>query len=311
MKYVGNHGIHIPVLNPGINGFCAACAPGFTGLPTTPTDLRFRQVTNVSSAAVSNYNGLTASLQRKFSQVQFQFNYTWSHALDQVSNGGVNPFFSNDSQTSVLTQINPFDLRQNYGNADYDIRHNITANYTWDPGFKFNNGFLNNALGGWTVGGTVFWHSGTPYTVTDSNVTSYFGNFSGGVLTGNLVNGPIPNCDNPTRSCLTPTQFTDNSVAGATFGNTRRNQFRGPGFFDSDLQLMKNFKLTERWRFGVGATAFNLFNHPNFNVPVTDLASANFGKITQTVTPPTTPIGAFLPADVSGRIIQLQARITF
>jgi hypothetical protein len=297
-----------------VNAFCAACATGFTGLPTAPTDPRFRQVTNVSSSAVSNYNGFTASVQRKFSQIQLQLNYTWSHALDEVSNGGVNPF-SNDS---TLAQIDPNCLRcLNYSNADYDVRHAITANYMWDPGFKFSNGFLNNTIGGWTIGGTVFWHTGTPWSAFVGNASSaYFGNFTGGFLTATQLNNTpiVSDCSNPTRPCADATAFSTSANPadpGAAFGNTRRNAFRGPGFFDTDMQLMKNFKLTERWRFAVGATAFNLFNHPNFANPVGDITSANFGTIQSTVTPPTTPIGAFLPADVSGRIIQLQARITF
>ncbi len=312
LKYVGNHGIHIPIINAGVNAYCLACAPGFTGLPAAATDPRFRNVSNVTTNAVSNYNGLTASFQRKFSQIQFQFNYTWSHALDEVSNGGVLPYFANANQDSVLTQINPFDIRQNYSNADYDVRHNITANYMWDPGFKFNNGVLNNIAGGWTLGGTIFWHSGYPYTVFDSNATSYFGrNFASGLLTGTFLGGAVPNCERPDRSCLNSTEFANYGATGGQFGNTRRNQFRGPGFFDTDLTIMKNFKITERMRFGAGATAFNLFNHPNFANPIGDLASSNFGQIRSTVTPPTTPLGAFLPADISGRIIQLQARITF
>jgi Carboxypeptidase regulatory-like domain len=320
LRYVGNHGIHIPITDPWSNAFCrpGGCAASNTVIPAAPADPRFRQVTNLSSSAVSNYNGFTASLQRKFSQVQFQFNYTWSHAIDEVSNGGVNPF-SNDSQ---IGQIDPTSLRRlNYSNADYDARHAVTMNYMWDPGFKFNNGFLDNTLGGWTVGGTIFWHTGLPYSAYYGNAaTSFIGNFptvaGGGVLTPSFLGGNIPSCERPTRSCLDPTQFAVNAGGGvidpgATVGNVRRNAFRGPGFFDTDLQLMKNFKLTERWRFGVGATAFNLFNHPNFANPVGDLSSPNFGTIQATVTPPTTPIGAFLPADVSGRIIQLQARITF
>ena len=53
-----------------------------------------------------------------------------------------------------------------------------------------------------------------------------------------------------------------------TFPNQGRNQFRGPGFFDSDLSVNKNFKLTERMAFGIGANLYNVFNHPNFAQPV-------------------------------------------
>jgi hypothetical protein len=77
--------------------------------------------------------------------------------------------------------------------------------------------------------------------------------------------------------------------------------------------VTKNFKLTERFRLAVGANAFNVLNHPNFANPVNDVAAGpgQFGQIQSTVNPPTSPLGAFLGADASARIIQLQAKITF
>ncbi len=112
--------------------------------------------------------------------------------------------------------------------------------------------------------------------------------------------------------CLNPSNF---SAPGAltTFGNQRRNQFRGPGFFDTDLNVMKNFHIPgwEGGTLGVGATVFNLLNHPNFNMPVADIANPQFGMVVSTVNPPTTPYGAFLGSAASMRIIQLNARLQF
>ncbi len=95
INYVGNHGIFEPTQDTGVNAFCppTTCPAGFAGLPAAAPDSRFGTVTNLYSNAVSNYNGVTVSLQRKFtSGLQLQANYTYSHALDEISNGGFLPF---------------------------------------------------------------------------------------------------------------------------------------------------------------------------------------------------------------------------
>src|SRR5438128_12568940 len=125
------------ILNPCQNSYCGSntvtgrntvCPSRFPGLGLAPADPRFGTVTNLRNRAVSNYNGLTASFQRKFaSGLQVQAGYTWSHTLDEVSNGGILPYSLNDS---LLIQFNPNDPHANYGNADYDIRHYFSGTYT-------------------------------------------------------------------------------------------------------------------------------------------------------------------------------------
>src|SRR5258707_4580813 len=138
----------------------------FAGLPMGATDPRFGTVTQVSSAGISNYNGLTVSFQRKFSSLQLQANYTWSHAMDDISNGGFLPFtFSTNESTS--NPQDPFNLRQfNYGNSDYDTRHYFSLNYVWTTP-KLSG--WQGALASWTVSGTLFARSGLPLTAIDSN----------------------------------------------------------------------------------------------------------------------------------------------
>ena len=315
LNYVGNHGYHIFVWNQLVNAFNDP-ATGVTapGLPSAAPDLRIRNVQNLYNGAVSNYNGLTASFsQRAVAGFSFQLNYTWSHAIDEISNGGINPFSLNDS---IVGQINPFNLRaQNYGNADYDVRHNFTASYLWQIPFRFSNGFLQQALGGWTIGGTFFAHSAYPYTVQD--FAASFGNGA----TANIVGtSPLPDyfgggrqfgCNTPSTPCLLPTQFTPPGTE-TSFGNQRRNSFRGPEYFNSDFNIRKDFRIRERMNFGIGATAYNVFNHPNFANPIHDVSSGStFGLIQSTVTPPTSPYGAFVGSAVSGRILQVNAQVSF
>ena len=311
LNYVGNHGVHEAVQNPGLNAF------GFGSLPATATDPRFGTVTEVATVANSNYNGLTASLRHQFHSVQVQANYTWSHALDEVSNAGFLPYTFN-TNTSVLTPQDPFNLRSfNYGNADYDTRHYFSFNYVWDvPRFWGPRA----VFGDWVVSGTIFARSGLPFTVVDGDATSALAsNNFGGVLndTGafvfaNYLGGAPSSCGSGAVNtpCLTTAMF---SSATDGFGSQRRNQFYGPKYFDTDFTVMKNFKIP-RWesgKLGIGVQFFNLFNHPNFDQPVGDVANPQFGSIITTVSTPTSILGSFLGGDASPRLIQVKAALTF
>ncbi|HKF20390.1 MAG TPA: hypothetical protein VKE93_02410, partial [Candidatus Angelobacter sp.] len=75
--------------------------------------------------------------------------------------------------------------------------------------------------------------------------------------------------------------------------------------------VAKKFRLTERMAFTGGVNFYNVFNHPNFSNPVADINSGSFGQILSTVVPPTSPYGAFVGSAVSGRLIQLTAKVSF
>jgi len=74
---------------------------------------------------------------------------------------------------------------------------------------------------------------------------------------------------------------------------------------------LKNIPLTEHVSLGLGANAYNVLNHPSFANPVHDTSNGSFGQIQSTVEPPTSPYGAFVGSAVSGRLLQVQARLTF
>lgn len=305
--YVGNHGIHIPIYNEGLN------ANGAPGLPAAAPYPMFNNVEQYNTDSVSNYNGLVTSFKRRLTYgLEVQASYTWSHAFDEVSNGGVLP---SNGISSLVYQMNPYNLRQNYGPADYDIRHNVNATYVWNLPFRFGNRFLQGAVGGWMMSQTFFVHSGLPFTVID-----------GSTAIANLVNSPpaqviaggqgncTPSLSNPSAGCLNPNDFETAAAYGAATGSfptQHRNGFRGPGFFDSDFSVNKNFKVTEKLAFGIGANFYNVFNHPNFANPDSNLADSTFGQILSTVAPPTGPYGSFFTGLPSGRIIQFQGKLTF
>lgn len=306
INYVGNRGYDEFIYNDLVNAYQKS---GLSGLPTAPPDTRVRNVQGLSNGGFSNYNGLTASFtQRALYGLQFQLSYTYSHALDVVSNGGVLPYSFNDSVGPVANPYNPRAL--NYSNADYDVRHNFSANYVWQIP-SHSQGLMDRVLGGWTLSGTFFTRSGYPFTVVNSGA-----GFSNG--TGYAVGySPLPiflggsnNCSghSQTTPCLDLTQFNSTT---STFGQTKRNFFRGPHYFDTDFSVLKSFKITETVGFGVGANMYNVLNHPNFANPNHDMSGGSFGMSTLTTEPPTSPYGAFVGSAVSGRVIQLHAELKF
>jgi hypothetical protein len=295
----------------------------FTGLPATQPDTRFSTITEVGNYGISNYNGLVASFTRRVStSFQLQGSFTWSHALDDISNGGFLPF-SLDTNASLLFPQDPYNFkRYNYGNADYDSRKQFNATYLWHTP-KLHNAVLD-ALADWTISGTFFYHSGYPFTAFDGTSTGVLAGFGyGGTLFADSNVGPLTctpsnvlNTFKTTPACMTPAQFTSpvNATTGvATFGNERRNQIYGPYFFDTDLTIMKNFRIP-KWEgaeLQIGAQAFNILNHPNFDQPVGNIADPNFGYSIRTVATPTSIFGSFLGADASPRALQIRAQLRF
>jgi hypothetical protein len=336
VDYVGNHGSYLALLNPSLNAYCNSAAVNydpssspscvstlgvgaFAGLPTTPPDERFSTVEEASSPGVSNYNGVTISFVRHMSKsLQFSANYTWSHALDDISNGGFLPF-NFDTNTSILGPQDPYNLKlYNYGNADYDSRHQLNATYVYNT--PQLHGLLGDLLD-WTVSGTFFFRTGLPFTVIDSGNTTLLGSYNYGPLLGtdlfaSSTVGPLScGASATTTPCLTPAEFPSSVGPGgiATFGAQRRNQVYGPNFFDTDLTLMKTFPIPhwEAAKLQIGAQAFNVLNHPNFDQPVGDIANPQFGSIVRTIGPPTSIFGSFLGGDASPRALQIKAQLMF
>jgi hypothetical protein len=327
LNYVGNRGYDLFVNNPWVNAsqgaWPALIGVPWNGLPTAAPDTRINNVNELTNNGSSNYNGLTMTFSRRLTKgFSGSINYTYSHALDDISNGGVLQF---SIDNSYLYQFNPAGLRvQNYSNADYDARHSMSANYVWDLPFQSPNGFLNQVIGGWTISGTFFARTGYPFTVTDGLPGLFLGNALGVTGIPAQWNGTGPmSCGRPavdTSNNLVPCldavgQFPTSFNATETgFSTTRRNIFRGPSYFNTDLNLLKRFKVTEKVTFAAGANFYNILNHPNFANPNTDvngIYSAPFGTVTSTAVPATSIYGAFVGSAVSGRVVQLHARVEF
>ena len=352
--YFGNHGIHEFVQDINAN------AHNFGPYPTQPCgsfavapcyDTRFGQVSQYASDAISNYNGLVVSFEKRINRWGsgiLQVNYTYGHALDEISNGGIGQFAFGSS----LFPQDGNDLRGSYGPADYDVRHSLNANYVWEIPFKaaLHARGPEWIVSGWQVSGTVLARTGFPYTAVD------FG--ESGFLAQDNVYGPIYSVPAARLAssgpcgkgaavpaspvpCL-PAQVDANGAPspGALFiqsgcetgFNTGtlpgpsgpcsgesvafaqgRNHFRGPGYVTTDLAVMKNTNIPhwENAVFGFGFQFFNLFNHANFGFPDTLSSDSTFGHIFYQEQSPTSVLGSGLNANVSARMIQVRAQLRF
>ena len=256
-QYVGTRAVNQPYLTQ-VNGYQSVCAGCFAPFPyAQSTDPRFGAVTQFSTGANSHYNGLQMTAMKRFGNgFMGQLNYTWSRCIDTVLNGGFLQF----SAGAILSPL-PGDLARDYGPCDYDIRHNLNAQYVYQLPLKVRNRFLGYALNGWQVSGTVFWHSGIPFSVLS---TPYSANGNGivngsGPQFASVVPGvplyehkPIPGVTQPgTVQWLNPDAFVStvdpstgacfggDSLKNCQFGNLGRNALRGPNFIWSDFYLSK------------------------------------------------------------------------
>jgi len=337
-QYVGTRAVNQPYLTQ-VNGYQTVCDGCFAPFPyLQPADARFAAVTQLSTGANSSYHGLQLTAMKRLGHgLQGQINYTWSHCLDTVSNGGFLQF----SAGGLLSPL-PGDLARDYGNCDYDIRHNLTGQYVYELPIKVNDRTFGYVLNGWQVSGSLFWHSGIPFSVLS---TPYSANGNGivqgsGAQFASLVPGVDPycrHCDIPgvtqpgTIQWLNPDAFVSavdpstgacngaDSPKNCQFGNLARNALRGPNFVWSDFYITKWFPITERVKLRFDTQVFNLFNHPNFALPTNALAGipgkpstqTGFGALTYTTAPPTGLLGVGLGGDSSPRMIAFQARLEF
>jgi hypothetical protein len=321
-----------------VNGYQTVCQGCFAPFPYgAPADPRFGAVTQLNTGANSHYNGLQLTAEKRLGHgFQLQANYVWSRCMDTVSNGGFLPF----SAGGILAPL-PGELWRQYGPCDYDVRQNLTAQYVYQLPIKVRSRLAGYAVNGWQVSGTVFWHSGLPFSVLS---TPYSANGNGIVQGGgpqyaSLVAGvpvydhqAIPGVTQPgTIQWLNPNAFVSavdpgtgacaggDNAENCQFGNLGRNALRGPDFAWSDFYLTKWFQLGERARLRVEAQAFNLFNHPNLALPTDVYAGipghsstqTGFGALTYTTSPPTGLLGVGLGGNSAPRMIAFQARFEF
>ncbi len=258
---------------------------------------RFTQFTGglnvIDSNDISKYRAMELILKRRFNRgLGFQFGYTFARSKDTRS---FDPVFTTVSRGSAqAASSTPFDINNrqlNFAPSDFDRRHSFQATYVYELPFGRGRAFgseipraLDYIIGGWQLAGNVLWTSGSPFTVysgsnTFSNVVQSTADCNGCSRDiGRLVQESGTNFwfDAETRALFS------NPVAGSN-GNTGRNYFIKPRYFQTDLSVSKNFQITERFNLDARLEAQNLTNNPSFDNPTAVFNSTIFGRIRDSV----------------------------
>ena len=253
------------------------------GLPTTffrPFP-QFAGINVIDSNDYSTYHALQVMVQRKFARgAQFQGSYTFSKSLDTRS---FDPAFTTaGTGNTQQASSTPFDNNRrylNYARSDFDRTHSFIGYAVWELPFGKGgwiggnaSGFVQRFIEGWNVNGVVTLQTGRPFTI-----------FTGSSQLGNFVNATA-NCNGCPRSMGdvsktagnfggVPGYFTAEEIAkfsqpaAGELGNTGRNYFTGPGFWNIDMAVLKRTKFSETANFELRFEFFNVFNHPSFGIP--------------------------------------------
>lgn len=297
---------------------------GFTGFLPTNIGIPSQFGTNayLTNKGNSNYNGLLFTLDKNLSQgVRFQFNYTWSHSIDNTSeSANSNALFSNSGMICDILQP-----RACRGDSDFDVRQEINSNFGIDLPFGRGKMFARNAprvldeaIGGWSLSGLPSYRTGLTVVPYSDAYLASFDNIDPAIFIGNKSD--LKTKVNVDRSSGTVYGFAGGAAGaakvlaefrgplGLEYG--QRNIVRGPGAFFLDAGLGKTFPIIEdKLNLNFRADAFNVLNHPNFGPEQMNIVTnaSNFGQITGTNAAPDT---LAVPAD-NARVAQFSLRLEF
>lgn len=322
--YVGTTGVRLPRF---IEGNPPVYVPGFdaNGNPNSttaadnvnerrlysgctlaqPTNCIYSSVGEIASIANSSYNALEASLRKRFSHgLSLLVSYTWSHSIDDISSFNITGSASQPVAGENDLAQDPFDLAAERGRSMFDARHRFVLSYQWAlPFLQHSSNWYGKAMGNWQLNGILTAMSGTPFTVFDSNDVSLQGQapeisgFSSNRpnVVGNPNSGPRTAAEWFNVSAFQKITQDPNSPV-EQFGDEGRNAVQGPGYVNWDFSAFKNIRLTEAKEFQIRGEFFNVLNHTNFRLPVSDIESPTFGQI---------------QSDVSQRKIQVALKFLF
>lgn len=253
----------------------------------------------------SNYNSLQVQANKRFTgNSMLQIAYTWSHGM--TTDGA-------DRSTGVgfVPQANtPDGMRNNYGPSIADRRHMFTANYVWElPWMRNQEGVIGHVIGGWEFSGVLTFQTGLPTTANLNNADCLNGTGNcidvvgdgcfGSTVIGcrlNQVTDPNSGAPHTLASWFNPASLVEPSQTQTFLPTERPGAIRTPGFWNADMSLFKNIKITERFTSQFRLESFNTFNHTNPLGPTATITSLNWNKITGTRDP---------------RIVQLALKVNF
>jgi hypothetical protein len=231
----------------------------------------FAAVNLNESRISSGYDGLTLELRRRYGRgFAFQAAYTLGKATDSAG---------------VFVDLLRPDLEQ--GPASYDVRHRLAINQVLEIPVNVGNAVVKHLLGGWQINSITVWQTGSPFEVFTS-ATYPTGDYNADGQNTDRPKAPGFSTDlgSPSQEEWRAGVFTAADFprpAAGTVGDLPRNAYRGPGYLNTDLSLVKRMALPMIGRDAgvqVRLEAYNLFNTINLNDPVSNLSNSLFGRVT-------------------------------
>ncbi|MGA2135645.1 MAG: carboxypeptidase regulatory-like domain-containing protein [Bryobacteraceae bacterium] len=257
---------------------------GSSGVCNAVLNSQYGPINVRGDKAYSLYNGLTfraAVNNISNTGLQLNFNYTWSHAIDNLSStfSDTNGLAASGGDY-ILGLLNAFEPNIGKGSSDFDIRQRVVVSAVWtETAFQHGRGFVAQALGGWTLSPLFTARTGSPYSIYDCSWNYYYCPYA--AFTSPVsVNG----MGSPAAITSTPNTFNFLPLSAGSMDHwtnptyffsdlppypsdmTGRNTFRAPGYWNLNVGLYKTFNLTERFRLQIRGEAYNLFNHANLYV---------------------------------------------
>ena len=350
LGYVGSRSVHLSVAADDINLVQPVATSYGLLVPVGGTAINPNWAGGTGGSGIrpvlfdgeSSYEAGQAQIKKAFGYgLLGQVSYTFGKCRDTSSA----PVTGDTYATSIAV---PLLLNKSYrvGACDFDVRHNLTANFVYDLPSPKNKGALTTIAGGWELGTIITATSGSPFTATvgdggDPLGTGFNGDFSmdyanlvsgcnpihGGVNYLNLSCFALPSA--PVAALTSPTFIaaggctpfpgaTQVAPAGSVYcanlvGNSGRNHFYGPGLTTVDLSLFKNFRvprISESFNVQFRAEFFNVLNHTNFQAPnfITD---GNNNSIFDSSGAPLGNAGVLGSTTTSARQIQFGVKVVW
>jgi hypothetical protein len=292
ISYLGNKTSHLWLaneINPAvyIPGTCGSAACSTTGntqarrvltLANPKAGAYYSQMALGDDGISANYNGLLTSMEHRFaSHYTLLSNFTWSKCL------GINAVSS--FSTGVIE--NPQNAKGDYGACTYDVPFLFNTSIVYASQLS-GHGVLSQLLSHWNIAPLGRYQSGLPVNPLSGKDVS---------LTGVGLDRPYVVAGAPIYTgaphglkyqYVNPGLYYPlaNAIyAPGTFGNAGHYSLRGPGYFDIDIALSRDFRVREGMVFDIRAEAFNVLNHPNFQLPNATVSSSTFGQITTAFDP--------------------------
>jgi hypothetical protein len=319
-SYLGNSTTHLWIAlerNPAIFQGTGACTIAGVAYPTcsttgntnqrrlfftTPGGNSYASVDTADDGAVAHYEGLLLSVQHRLAHnFTFSANFTDSYCLSDYDFGAA---------LAGSTNSQLFNRHADWGPCISDTRYNFNTNLVAMSSFKSGNVWANRLLSGWQLAPIIHASTGQPLNITsgkDNSLTGLNNDRPVQVLADVRATSPLCTTATICSQWLNPLAYQQNAIG--TYGNVGRNSARGPGTFNFDVGLSRQFRVSEHMSLQARAEAFNLLNHTNFVGGIspggtvsafatlsTNLSSASFGQ----------PQSAFDP-----RILQFALKLFF